>query len=282
MRKPPRKNKIGENMLLPLLHGGMLWADDIPSVDESWWNKERKALGINLAINGGVAAYGFGAWGWGSGSFKTSSEGWFRADTKYGGADKIGHAYTGYVFSELLADRYSAWGYSDNQATWLGFGSSVAVTSLIEVGDGLSTEYGFSWEDLCMNISGAAFSLVRRSFPSVAETIDFRIEYFPSKRVLNGDDYDIMSDYDGMKHLVAFKLAGLPPFRDNWARFFELHAGYYTRGFPDEEERNRRIFYGAIGINVGEVVAALWQRSSVFTYYQIPFTYAPYERKWSQ
>lgn len=236
-------------------------------------------MALNLALDGGLVAYGFSAWDWGTTSFTTTSEGWFAADTSYGGADKLGHAYTGYLISDLLADRYEAWGFTAHDAALLGMGSSIAFTTLMEIGDGISSEYGFSHEDLLMNLAGAGFSWVRRRIPGFAGLVDFRIEYLPSEQVTSGDDLDITTDYDGMKHLLAFKAAGIPGLRENWMRFLEVHVGYYTRGFADEDERDRRMLYGAVGVNIGQVVTALWRRMAVFDYYQVPYTYVPLEHE---
>lgn len=261
--------------------GAALAVEEGPPV-EAWWTRDRKAVALNLALDGGAVLYGFSAWEWGTSGFSSTAEGWFGADTKYGGADKIGHAYTGYLISDLLADRYVAWGYDEGMAALLGAGSSAVFTTLIELGDGISSEYGFSGEDLTMNLAGAAFSWVRRRAPHVAGVLDFRIEYWPSEQVTSGHDLDLTTDYDGMKHLLAFKLSGVPPCRDTWLRFLELHAGYYTRGHADADEPDRRIAYGAIGLNAGEVIAAWWGRTAVFDYYQVPYTYLPFERELSQ
>ena len=73
--------------------------------------------------------------------------------------------------------------------------------------------------------------------------------------------------------------AGVRGLSDTWARFLEVHVGYYTRGFADAGERDRRVLYGAIGVDVGQVVAALWRRVPVFDYYQVPYTYLPLEHE---
>ena len=49
--------------------------------------------------------FGIQNWDWGSSGFTFQSEGWFGTDTKYGGMDKLGHAYTGYVVSQYFTQR---------------------------------------------------------------------------------------------------------------------------------------------------------------------------------
>ena len=46
--------------------------------------------------------FGINNWDWGTSGFHFESEGWFGTDTKYGGMDKLGHAYTGYVADGIL------------------------------------------------------------------------------------------------------------------------------------------------------------------------------------
>jgi hypothetical protein len=253
----------------------------VPPVDDSWWTKERKLIGLNIGLNAAVVTYGFTFWDWGSTSFRTTTEHWFKGDTSYGGVDKVGHAYTGFLIGSLLAHRYAAWGYEREEAAAYGALSSLAFTTLVEVGDALSDSYGFSREDAVMNATGAAFSWLRERSPTLQGLVDFRIQYLPSEAVWEGETVDLVTDYDGMRHLLAFKLAGLPGCAERWPRFIELHVGYYTRGFAQDDERDRRVLYGAIGLNVNEVVAALWKRRSrVFEYYQLPYTYVGAGKEW--
>jgi hypothetical protein len=53
--------------------------------------RERKALIMNSAVAGAVAAYGLRFWDYGGVTFRTKNEGWFGRNTTYGGADKLGH-----------------------------------------------------------------------------------------------------------------------------------------------------------------------------------------------
>jgi len=108
------------------------------------------------------------------------------------------------------------------------------------------------------------------------------MEYLPSG---HGDGFRPVSDYAGQKYLLALKLAGFETFEDTPLRFVELQAGYYARGFTDEEEANgaerRREPYVAIGFNLQELFdsdargaagPALIARRSL-EYVQVPYTY---------
>ena len=56
--------------------------------------KNSKLWTVNLTGIGIITAWGIANWNYFSQTPKTTSEGWFGNDTKSGGADKLGHAYT--------------------------------------------------------------------------------------------------------------------------------------------------------------------------------------------
>lgn len=68
--------------------------------------------------------------------------------------DKLGHAYTAY---ELSVTEYAAWrwaGLREPAAAWLSGGISWGYLMTVELLDGYSAEWGFSWADVTANTSG--------------------------------------------------------------------------------------------------------------------------------
>lgn len=45
-------------------------------------------------------------WDWGGNGISFHNEGWFGEDTSYGGADKMGHYYSSYLMTDLMASLY--------------------------------------------------------------------------------------------------------------------------------------------------------------------------------
>ncbi len=249
----------------------------------SGWTRERKAVALNLGIVAGVAAYGFIHWDWGEGGarFDARSEGWFGAGTRHGGADKLGHMYTGAVATALAAALYRRWGYDDRDAARLGAFSGVLLTTAAELGDGFSPEHKFSWEDQVSNLAGVGFEYLRLRHPQLRERVNFRWEYFPSPAVRHGDHRDITTDYSGSRWLLAFPLRawGLAHTPLRW---IELQAGYGTRGYAGRDEkyfdRARRHPFVGIGINVPLVLESLGASDGtqrVFEHIQVPGTALP-------
>ena len=59
--------------------------------------RDPRVLWLNAGVGAAVLAYGALAWDYGSADLYARSEGWFSGRTRYGGADKLGHAYTAYA-----------------------------------------------------------------------------------------------------------------------------------------------------------------------------------------
>lgn len=77
--------------------------------------------------------------------------------------DKYGHWYSAYLQSSL-SYKTSKWtGLSDNTSLWIAIGASTLSQATIEVLDGFSTQWGFSWSDIGANTLGtASFALQQK------------------------------------------------------------------------------------------------------------------------
>lgn len=93
--------------------------------------------------------------------FHIAHEGWFGRNTRDGGADKASHLADYFLIASLFDDVYRMLGYPEKEAILWGFGLAVATGLGTEVNNGFTKRYGFSWEDLTMDVAGAtAASLV--------------------------------------------------------------------------------------------------------------------------
>ncbi|HJU45763.1 MAG TPA: DUF2279 domain-containing protein [Chitinophagaceae bacterium] len=80
----------------------------------------------------------------------------FNDNSEWNQMDKIGHAWTAYRISRLSAGAWRWTGLSDKKSAWIGGISGVAYQSIIEIQDGFSDEWGFSWGDMTANVIGSA------------------------------------------------------------------------------------------------------------------------------
>lgn len=245
-----------------------------PLTDEELKNR---VIYTNIIGVGVIALWGTAFWDYFTTAPVAGDEGWFASNSKYGGADKLGHMYSSYILSLGFSSLYEYWGMGEEESLLYGPFTSLVIHGMMEVGDSFSESQGFSYEDLVMNTLGAALYYVREKYPAVKETLDFRLEYVPD---LNSDQ-DIFTQYDSMKYLMALKFSGFETMEDTPMKYFELQVGYYTRGYEDHDaySTQERVVYAGIGINSSEVLKALgWEKTSeVLHYYQLPYTYIPLE-----
>lgn len=242
------------------------------SEELGWWAsqpKENKMLYTNLTAATLIGIWGLIEWDYGSEGWNTADEGWFEQDSKYGGADKLGHFWSTYAFADALTALYKSWGYSPYRANAYAALSAWAVQAIMEIGDGTSESQGFSSEDLIANTVGALASVLMEHSPELDRKIDFRVEYVFENEV-NG----IFDDYSNHYYSVVLKLDGFDVFKDNFMKYVEFHAGYYTRGYEDESEEDVRSTYVGIGFNFSRLLLDNdWQKTGkVLEYWQPPYT----------
>src|SRR5215210_5228092 len=212
-----------------------------------------------LAIIGaGLAAVGFRDWDWGGGSdFQFIEEGWFAKNTRHGGMDKIGHAFSTYVIADILTDRIRANAANPTGAQITGALIAFGIMGLGETLDGFTGKHRFSREDIVANGIGAAFSILRNSIPGMREKLDFRFMYTPASYERPGitasEDSGIIPPYQRQRYIMALKGSGFEALKNTPLRYAELHAGFDARGFERHERALghpiTRRFYVGVGLN---------------------------------
>ncbi len=254
------------------------------STEQEYLSKEEKVAYTNIAMSTAILGWGYTQWNYTQQSFRFNNEGWFEKDSDEGGADKLGHFFTNYTITHIAASLFESWGYNKNDAAMLAALSSIFQSAVVmELGDGTGAGYGFSREDIVANIAGSLIGYVWYLFPSIASKVDFRVEYAPdfSKKL----EADLTTDYENMKHLVAIKAEGFEIFKNSYAKYLELHIGYYARNFKHGSlplDGRDRYLYAAIGINLSALIrgAGMPTVATFFNYYQTPSTYIQTENSY--
>ncbi|WP_300455123.1 DUF2279 domain-containing protein [Desulfobacula sp.] len=255
-----------KNLFFVFLFILVLSPTDLPGM-ETHFSKEETLVLSNVIGLTAITTWGMINWDYFKNDPKKKSEGWFSDTTKNGGMDKLGHFYFAYTLSRVLAAIYEDKGYSTRQGAALGALSSFGMATWMEIGDAFS-HYGFAYEDFIMNLVGSVTGYVLRSHPGLSEKIDFRIEYQPKF-----NQFDISTDYDHQKFLMALKFDGFHFAQTTILKYLELHLGYYARGYPDHKNRERNIYVG-IGINISRLFKrfSMPKTARVFNYIQLPYT----------
>lgn len=206
-------------------------------------------------------------------------EGWFGRSTANAGVDKLAHAYSSYVISELFYARLKqntddAPGIKYTAAA-IGFGMMLYT----ELWDSVERTGGWSWEDVTMNAVGSGFSILRNSVPGLDRKLDYRIMIKPNSSIYSRQGKDHFAQ---QRYFLALKFSGFEQFERTPYRFLELHLGYHAKDFNNEVAgvgniAKRHVFVG-IGINLHEL---LFKKSrtrvgravgEALDYFQPPYT----------
>ena len=241
----------------------------------------------------GITALGVKSWKWGNSDFHFHNEKWFQKDRSSIGMDKLGHAFTSYTMTNLFAEHLQREGRSPEQAAISAALLTQALMLYVETFDGFSTDHGFSYEDVVMNLAGTSLAYVRQRYPKIKDLVDYRMEYSPSGYKGDGmKGFRPVSDYAGQKYLLVLKLSGVPSLKDTPLKYLELNAGYYARGFTPQEEalgtRRTRTGFVGIGLNLSQLFfgnrapnESLPKTAGrdLFEHIQLPTYVTPYKKK---
>ncbi len=100
--------------------------------------------------------------------------------------DKAGHTYTAYHYTRWAYSGLRWSGTPSNKALLLASGTSLLLQSTVEVMDGFSAKWGFSWYDMAFNVAGTA-SFVGQELAWKEQRFNFKVsnwrEAYPSSPV---------------------------------------------------------------------------------------------------
>ncbi|OGA95920.1 MAG: hypothetical protein A3E79_06700 [Burkholderiales bacterium RIFCSPHIGHO2_12_FULL_61_11] len=215
-----------------------------------------RTAALMAASIGGTLAYGWAKWwqdGFGGG-FKTANEGWFGQDTRYGGADKLGHAMFAYTGARVLTQAFEWAGNDPTTALKLGLWTSVGTLMGVELIDGFSRKWRFSKEDAVANLAGGALAYLLERNPELDALIDLRLQYSPS----GGRQFDPFGDYSNQRYLLVLKASGVPAFKQHpLFKYLEINLGYGARNFDTDSRAlttpTRHAYFG-ISLNLSELL----------------------------
>ncbi|MBC8124526.1 MAG: DUF2279 domain-containing protein [Candidatus Kapabacteria bacterium] len=171
---------------------------------------------VKLGVVGGATVLGF------IGGHALSNELWWKGekapfhvntsvDYTYAlNADKLGHMTFSYMASSIYSDLFRRCGMDSTQSAWSGFGVTMAYQTFVEIRDGFSADYGFSWGDIAANTIGAALPVAQRYVPAL-RSMDLQISFWPSQAFNNGAYNSIIDDYTSTTHWLTVNVSDVSP-----------------------------------------------------------------------
>ncbi|MFT4024362.1 MAG: DUF2279 domain-containing protein [Flavihumibacter sp.] len=159
----------------------------------------------------------------------------FNDGAEWNQMDKAGHAWTAYQLSRVSAATWKWAGLTPRKAAWVGAASAVAFQSIIEIQDGFSAEWGFSWWDMTANAGGAAAYLAQE-LAWQEQRIHIKLGYWPHNYPsgLEGRRDElfgwsapgrVLKDYNSQTYWISGNVRSFFP-RSAWPRWLMLSLGY--------------------------------------------------------
>lgn len=110
--------------------------------------------------------------------YPRSSFHFFNDNDEWEQMDKFGHAWTAYNVGRVSGEMWAWTGLPRKKSVIYGGISAIAYQSIIEIQDGFSSEWGFSWGDMTANVIGAA-AYVSQELGWKDQRIQIKLSYWP-------------------------------------------------------------------------------------------------------
>ncbi|AXY74849.1 DUF2279 domain-containing protein [Paraflavitalea soli] len=234
--------------------------DTVPhTIDSSSFHKYsgRKWLvaGAHVALWGGSYIALNKAW---YADYPKESFHFFNDNSEWQQMDKAGHVWTAYQMSRASGALWKWAGFSASRSAWLGGISGVAYQSIIEIQDGFSSEWGFSWGDMAANITGSALYTTQELLWH-EQRLQVKLSYWPydynspdlkaRRDQLFGKSIQerILKDYNSQTYWLSANIHAFFP-DTRLPKWLNLAVGYSAEGMLGGNE-NKWVDKGGIAHN---------------------------------
>lgn len=150
--------------------------------------------------------------------------------------DKAGHLMSSYTISRMSYEAMKWSGYSENTCIWLGGSVGLIYLSGIEILDGKSAQWGFSWGDQIANFSGSTlFILQQKFFQDQFVTLKFSYSNSPfamlsSDQLGRNFQQRILKDYNGQTYWASCNISRFLASDADFPSWLNVAIGYGASG----------------------------------------------------
>jgi len=211
--------------------------------------------------------------------------------------DKLGHAFSSYQLGKLGAHTLNWSGVSDRDQLLYGATLGLGFLTAVEVFDGFSKEWGFSWSDMAANATGTGLYIGQELLwkeQRIALKYSFHQTWYASQRpdkLGNGFLEEVLKDYNGQTYWLSanlhsfYKTSQIPP----WVN---LAIGYGAEGMLTghsetqiaglDPQKRRRQFYLSLDVDLTRIKTNsrfLKTVFDVFNFIKVPFPAIEFNRE---
>jgi len=190
----------------------------------------------------------------------------FNDNSQWNQLDKCGHLYSAYQLSNVGKQVFLWTKMPEKKAAIYGSIMSQAMMIPIEVLDGFSVEYGFSWGDIAFNLLGSGMflsqELVWKEQRLKPKFSFHRTEYAPIRPEVLGDGFfqELLKDYNGHTYWLSVDISAFGK-NNLFPKWLNIATGYGADEmlYGREEDNNAhgynsfRQYYLAIDIDFSHI-----------------------------
>jgi uncharacterized protein YfiM (DUF2279 family) len=170
--------------------------------------------------------------------------------------DKVGHLYGAYIESVGSMELWRWAGMHRKKRIWIGGLSGAAYQTIIEVLDGFSKDWGWSWGDFAANIAGSSL-LIGQELSWDEQRIRIKFSYHPlsysdpqvqeRSNQLFGSNHAkrFLKDYNGQTYWASISVASFLQ-NSKWPKWLNIAVGYGAEGLLGGRENRASTPVGVV------------------------------------
>ena len=225
----------------------------------------RRNVGIVLGVEAGFYAASMTGlyFAWYAG-YPQSSFHFYNDNAEWMLMDKAGHLATAYRVGHIGYDALRIAGLDENRSIWYGGTLGLAFLTTVEVFDGISQGWGFSWGDMAADISGIALYTSQQLLWD-EQRVSLKYSFHPTEYAQYNPEelgHNLISqalkDYNGITIWAAFNVKDLFLKSDSsFPEWITVDVGYGAKGMiapqPTADFDRVRQFYIAPGVDLAKL-----------------------------
>lgn len=187
--------------------------------------------------------------------YKQSTLHTFNDSKEWFGMDKLGHSTTSYYVGQIGYETFRWAGYSEKKSIWIGGSIGLIYLTTIELFDGVSENWGFSWTDMGANTFGTALFISQQQIFK-EQRIRLKWSYHSTKypkfrpNLLGKTKSErILKDYNGQTYWLSGNISSFFSENKYIPKWLNISCGYGAEGMigansnPNKIDNNTLPFF---------------------------------------
>lgn len=190
----------------------------------------------------------------------------FNDNAEWNQLDKIGHGMTSYYVGKAGFEVLKWSGVTRNKSIWFGGTLGLFFLTSVEVFDGYSSAWGFSWGDVAVNTGGSLF-FITQQLAWNEQRVLLKYSYHQSEYVnlrpeLLGENLmqNTLKDYNGQTYWMSANIASFLGDNTSFPKWLNLAVGYGADGMVGAfdntlypEIKRQRQYYVSLDIDLTRI-----------------------------